>query len=217
MKHMPIPPTPMTSVAIDLFHLPPVRWEGTPYDTLAVCVDRHSGWIVAVPCLNKGLTGAKIAKSMLQYQWRPFGIPAKISSDQGSHFTGGWWRTMCANLGIRYAYSQPYHHRANGRVERAGQELMERLRKLFVQEKVNWVEALPQVLDRYHDTPGRGGLSPYEILFGRTRPLAGRSYQPPMICEDACVFFTRMWEIDRKVSLVLKEEHERKLNVLTKV
>ena len=116
---------------------------------------------------------------------------------------------MRSNLGIRYAYSQPYHHRANGRVERAGQDLMERLRKLFVQEKVNWVEALPQVLDRYHDTPGRGGLSPYEILFGRSRPLAGRTYQPPVICEDACNFFTRMWEIDRKISLVLKEEHEK--------
>ena len=71
--------------------IPPaqVRWEGISYETLAVCVDRYSGSIVGIPCLNKGFTGAKIAKAMLQYQLRPFGIPAKISSDQGSHFTGG--------------------------------------------------------------------------------------------------------------------------------
>ena len=38
---------------------------------LCVCVDRHSGWIMAVPCLNKGFTGAFVAQKMLKWQWRP--------------------------------------------------------------------------------------------------------------------------------------------------
>ena len=62
MRSTPIPPAPMVSVAIDLFKLPTVFSEGKKYDTLAVCVDRHSGWIVSVPCLNSGKTGAKLAK-----------------------------------------------------------------------------------------------------------------------------------------------------------
>ncbi len=41
------------------------------YDMMAVCLDRHSGCIVAVPVQNKGLTGAKVAKALLKYQWRP--------------------------------------------------------------------------------------------------------------------------------------------------
>ena len=102
---------------------------------MAVCVDRHSGWIVGVPCLKIGLTGAKLAKEMLKTQWQIFGIPSKISSDQGSHFTIAWWNTLCANLGIRQAFLQAYHHRANGRVEVAGQQVMKRLRKLQVAEK----------------------------------------------------------------------------------
>ena len=44
-----------------------------------------------------------------------------------------------------------------------GQQFMERLRKLQIDEK-NWVEALPQVLDRHHDTPGESGLSSYEFI-----------------------------------------------------
>ena len=114
-----------------------------------------------------------------------------------------------AQLGIRHAYAQSYHHKSNGRVERAGQELIERLRKLAVEERVNWVEALPRVLDRYHDIPGVSGLSPYEILFGRPRPLANRPYSPPVDCEDAKSFFKRMWAQDQKVAKILNDLHDR--------
>ena len=179
------------------------------FDCVALCVDRHSGWVVAIPILYKGHSGPQIAKLMLQHQWRPFGIPSIISSDQASIFTGGWWKTMCAKLGIRHAYAQSYNHRSNGRVERAGQELIERMRKLAVEEKVNWVAALPRVLDRYHDTPNVSGLSPYEILFGRPRPIAHRPYSPPVDCEDANKFFQRIYEQDLKIAKVLNGLHDK--------
>ena len=115
-----IPPEPMSSVAIDLFKMPHVLYEGGEYNMMAVCVDRHSGWLVAIPVLEKGLTGAKLAKMMVKDYWRPFGIPSVISSDQGSHFISTWWTTLCSLLGIRQAFSQAYHHQANGRAERAG-------------------------------------------------------------------------------------------------
>jgi hypothetical protein len=204
----PIPPAPMISVALDIFKMPLVMYEGENYNTMAVCVDRHSGWIVATPFFEKGLTGAKLAKAMIKNQWRPFGVPSIISSDQGSHFVNTWWQTMCSLMGIRQAFSQAYHHQANGRVERAGQQVMEILRKLFVGEKINWVEALPQTLDRIHDVKGESGLSPYEILFGRERPLGGVPYEPPKECEDAQQFFKRMKEIDEKVAMVLNHTHE---------
>jgi len=208
IESTPIPPAPMVSVAIDLFKLPLVQHEGNFFDTIAVCVDRHSGWLVAIPCLAKGLTGAKLAKEMVKHQWRPFGIPSIISSDQGSHFVSAWWKNLCDLLGIRIAYAQAYHHQANGRAERAGQQVMEVLQKLQVSERINWVEALPQVIDRIHDVKGENGYSPYEILFGRPRPLAGIPYESPKECEDAQNFFHRMKEIDHKVAEILNHKHE---------
>ena len=208
IESTPVPPAPMLSVSVDLFKMPQVLWEGESYNTIAVCVDRHSGWVVAVPAMDKGLTGAKLAKLMVRNKWRPFGIPSIISSDQGSHFTSTWWSTLCSLLGIRQAFSQAYHHQANGRVERAGQQLLEILRKLHAEQKINWVEALPQTTDRIHDVRGEGGLSPYEILFGRERPLAGIPYTPPRECEDALQFFNRMTEIDRKISETLNNLHK---------
>jgi hypothetical protein len=58
----PIPPQIMASVAIDLFRMPPTWVSKKLYDTMVVCVDRHSGWMVAVACRDKGLTGTKVAK-----------------------------------------------------------------------------------------------------------------------------------------------------------
>ena len=152
---------------------------------MVVCVGRHSGWIVAIPETYNGLTGMKVAKEMLKVQWRPFGIPTRITSDQGSHFVNNWWKTMCAMLGINHIYTQPYHHQANGRAERAGQKIMKILRKLHADGTINWVEALPRVIDKIHDTPGETGLSPYEILFGRERFMADVPYKPPKDSEDA--------------------------------
>ena len=147
-------------------------------------------WVI-VPCLNKGLSGRKIALAMLE-KWQIFGIPSIVTTDRGSHFTGTWWQTMCAELGIRHAYSHAYHHQSNGRVEVAGQQIKEILRKICIEEELTWVEALPQAIMRQNDAKGQAGLSPYEILFGRPRPLASMPYVPPHICEDAKAFFARM-------------------------
>ena len=117
-------PAVMVSVSMDLFKLPPVVWEGVTYDTLIVCVDRHSGWVVAIPEVGKGLTGEKVARAMVRHQWRPFGVPSVVTSDQGSQFIGSWWQNMCALLGIRHAMSHAYHHRANGRAERGASSFL---------------------------------------------------------------------------------------------
>ena len=42
--------------------------------------------------------------------------------------------------------------------------------------------------------PGVSGLSPYEIVYGRRRPLAGLPNEVPRVCEDAVEFFKKMEE-----------------------
>ena len=104
---------------------------GKSFDSVAVCVDRHSGCIVAFPCFNKGLTGAFVAQKMLKWQWRPFGVPSVIKSDQESLFVGFRFENLCAGMGIWQLFSQAYPHQANGRAERAGQSLMEIVLQIY--------------------------------------------------------------------------------------
>ena len=105
-------------------------------------------------------------------------MPSVIKSDQASLFVGSWFKHRCAGMDIWQAFSQAYHHQANGRVESAGQSLMEILCKIYEEKNINWVEALPQSLDRYHDVPNLSGLSPYQIVFGRHRSLGNVPYTP---------------------------------------
>jgi len=64
----------------------------------------------------------------------------------------------------------------------------------------SWVEALPRALQKIHDLQGESGLSPYQILFGRDRHLAGLPLPPPTKAEDAEAFFQRIREQDNKVA-----------------
>ena len=114
---------------------------------------------------------------------------------------------MCSRLGIRHAYSQAYHPRANGRAERAGQSIIELLKKMHTDNNINWVEALPRILFQYHDVVNETGHSPYKIMFGRDRMGLGIPYPPEKSCEDAENFFDRIAILDEQISAHMSTLH----------
>ena len=65
------------------------------------------------------------------------------------------------------------------------------------------MDVLPQILDRIHDTPGGQGLVPIKSFLDGT----GVPYQPPVVCEDAQVFFERQKVVDRAVAKLLNDKH----------
>ena len=111
----------MSSVCLDVFKMPEVTWEGKVYNGYLMCVDRHTGWMVAKPAnVGKGFTARVAANLLLDSSWGELGVPSVITTDKGTEFTSQWWRTMCSRLGIRQLFSQAHHHQANGRAEVAG-------------------------------------------------------------------------------------------------
>ena len=86
----------MSSVCLDVFSMPRVQWQGLEYDCYLLCVDRHSGWMIARPTQKDGLTGEKAAHMLLDGGWGEMGIPSQITSDRGPQFVSQWWATQCA-------------------------------------------------------------------------------------------------------------------------
>ena len=74
---------------------------------------------------------------------------------------------------------------------------------------LDWTETLPRVIRMHHDMEGPSGLTPYQIVFGRERSLAGLPFTPTRECEDAESFFKRMEEQDQLVAEHLNEVHKQ--------
>ena len=116
---------PMRSVAMDVFAMPEVTVEGETYDCVILAVDRHSGYIVAVPGKKSkkkdkkdkhgvGLQAKTVANAMIRHWLTIFDVPAVICSDRGSQFVGTWFKTTCKHMGTRHAKTVAYHSRSNG-------------------------------------------------------------------------------------------------------
>ena len=102
-----IPEAPMRSVAMDVLAMPEVTVKGETYDCVILAVDRHSGYIVAVPGKKSkkkdrkdkhgvGLQAKTVANAMIRHWLTTFDVPAAICSDRGSQFVGMWFKT-CAS------------------------------------------------------------------------------------------------------------------------
>ena len=148
-----IPEAPMRSVAMDVFAMPEVTVEEETYDCVILAVDRHSGYIVAVPGKKSkkkdkkdkhgvGLQAKTVANAMIRHWLTIFDVPAVVCSDRGSQFVRTWFRTMCKHMGIRHAKTVAYHSRSNGRAEVAGRQMIERFRQLHI--VIGWPGQLGQ-------------------------------------------------------------------------
>ena len=74
---------------------------------------------------------------------------------------------------------------------------------------LTWVEILPRAAQKINDSPGESGLSPYQILTGRSRNLAGVPIPVEREAQDALNFVRRQKEIDEKVAGIMNDLHEK--------
>ena len=91
----------MANVAVDVFYMNPIKFEGKLFDCMVVIVDRHSGWVIAFPESRVGLTAKRVARQTLFHHWDLFGIPRIVVSDKGPQFAAAFWKTLCSNMGVQ--------------------------------------------------------------------------------------------------------------------
>ena len=213
----------MRSIAMDVFAMPAVRVGGEKYDCILSTVDRHSGYIVAVPGKKSkkkgkkdkhgvGLQAKTVAQAMIQHWLTIFDVPAVICSDWGRQVVGSWFKSMCKHMGIRHAKTVADHSRSNGCAEDAGREMYGKFRQLHIEElRRNWFHSLWRVLHAYHDLPVPTRLSPHRISFlrdrvSRTLPWMNHGKGAP----DADAMMSEADATAAKVCKSLHDEHERR-------
>lgn len=152
---------------VDFTEIKPGKY-GNKY--LLVFIDTFSGWVEAFP--TKSETAQVVTKKILEEILPRFGIPKVIGSDNGPAFVAQVSQELAIQLGTNWKLHCAYRPQSSGQVERMNRTLKETLTKLAIETGgKDWVTLLPFALLRVRNTPGRFGLTPYEILHGGPPPL----------------------------------------------
>uniref|UniRef100_A0A7N8WJ00 ribonuclease H n=1 Tax=Mastacembelus armatus TaxID=205130 RepID=A0A7N8WJ00_9TELE len=162
MSAHPKPEGPFEHLMMDFIELTPCNG----YKYCLVILDMFSKWIECFPCRNA--TAVSVAKALLKEIIPRWGLPSKLSSDNGSHFVNNVIQSLSVSLQINLKTHCAYHPSSGGAVERANQTLKTKLTKLMAETQLSWVKVLPLALMFMRGRPHKTtGLSPYEILTGR--------------------------------------------------
>ena len=92
---IPVPLHKFSHVHVDLVGPWPRSAEGHTH--LLTVVDRTTRWAEAIPL--QSTTAQVVADSFVANWVACFGMPATITTDQGTQFTGSTWQCMCKALG----------------------------------------------------------------------------------------------------------------------
>ena len=117
--------------------------------------------------LTKDQTAKTVAKSLWTNFFMVYGFPKRILSDQGRDFESSLIKELCQVAGIQKCRTTPYHPAGNP-VERWNRTLIQMLRSLEEDKKVDWRKSLPAVVHAYNCCiHSSTGYSPYFLFFGR--------------------------------------------------
>jgi transposase InsO family protein len=128
-------------------------------------IDRCTKYAVAwaVPSCNQAHTLACMRKL-----FTTFGIPRKIYSDNGTHFSGSDFTNFMTAMGVPQQFSAAYHPQANGIAERAVQTFSSQIAIFAQKNEETWDEALACLTYAYNTTINASTQeTPYYLLFGR--------------------------------------------------
>ena len=165
---LPVPEAPWDHITVDFItQLPPSKFRGVVYDTVAVFVDKFTKMAHYVPT-----TGDLDAKGFIEIFdreiFRLHGVPKSIVSDRASIFTSKYWNSYLKGLGGTHKYSTAYHPQTDGQTERQNQILEQYLRIYCSWEQDDWAKWCNFAEFAYNDSiHSSTGLTPFVAYTGR--------------------------------------------------
>lgn len=153
-------------------------------------VDRFSRWPEAEPIND--ISAETIARAFYRSWISRFGVPARLTTDQGRQFESELFRHLTRILGTQRSRTTAYHPQANGCVERWHRTLKTALKAHLI-ESGSWTDLLPTVLLGLRaalrdDT----NTSAAELTIGQPLRLPGEMLEPHERPEDVGTFLRQL-------------------------
>ena len=136
----PLATEPFERVNVDLVMLPTAS-NGDKY--VLTIVDELTRFVQLVPLASKDVH--TVADALLLNFSTLFGPPVTLISDNGSEFTGEYFREVCSLMGTKIRYTTPYCPASNGLVERSNRVIKDCLSALCEDAPDTWNTRLEYV------------------------------------------------------------------------
>ncbi|KAJ8651413.1 hypothetical protein O0I10_013045 [Lichtheimia ornata] len=165
---------PLSELMIDFLSVGVLSEQGNT--SAIVGVDMFSRWPEAKATPNQT---AKAAVGFL-YEWIcRYGLPRRIISDNGPHFTAGVTTAMLSKYGLRIEFGPPHHSHRQGKVERMIKSIKAILKRLCTAYVGAWDVWLLAALFVIRTSKTQAyDASPFFIMHGR-HPRTHEDYDLP--------------------------------------
>jgi ribonuclease HI len=131
-----------------------------------VAVEYFTKWIEARAVST--ITSKTAQKFFWQNIVCQFGVPSKLTFDNGKQFDSQDFRDFYFSIGTKLAFASVYHPQSNGVVERANDKIFTAIKKRLLDDrKGKWADQLPEVVWSLNTTECRvTGFTPFHLLYG---------------------------------------------------
>uniref|UniRef100_A0A0K2UQS4 Integrase catalytic domain-containing protein n=1 Tax=Lepeophtheirus salmonis TaxID=72036 RepID=A0A0K2UQS4_LEPSM len=164
-------------------------------------MDRFTRWPEVIPIPD--ITSKTIADNFLSGWISRFGVPETIVSDRDTQFTSSLWMGVCRTLGIASKNTASYHPESNGLIKRFHRSFKTGLVARMLEEKEDWINALPVVLWVLRNSvPTDSGSkhSPFQLLTGHSGSMAFNFF-------NASTFTSRNLDVESLFKTMEKIRH----------
>ena len=119
--------------------------ESEQMNAICTIIDKLSKERHYAPChaADEGTSAEATAQILIQWVFRPHGLPTSITSDRGPQFVATVWKSFCKRLGIKCKLSTAFHPETDGQTEQANQDIEKQLWIYCNYMQDDWVRLLP--------------------------------------------------------------------------
>lgn len=161
---LPIAEEIFDTVGIDLMTDLPKTDSG--YNTLLVCTDNLSKYVVTVPL--KDMLAETIIHAFFNNVVAKHGCPRVVISDRGQNIAGERSRDFFRLMGIKKHQTTAYHPQSNGQTERFNRTFAASMTSYVARQPNDWSDYTQAITFSYNTTEHSvTRVSPFEFVFGR--------------------------------------------------
>lgn len=199
-ESFPIPETRFEHVNIDI--VGPLS-SSNGYRYILTCIDRYSRWPEAYPMVEQ--TAEAVATAFVTNWISRYGVPIRITTDQGRQFESHLFQQLNQLLGTKRFRTTAYHPQANRMIERFHRTMKASLK---CKDNVHWASELPLILLGLRSTVKEDiNATPAEMLYGKTLRLPSDFFIESKPLNNETEFITQFRSAMKKVRPAAPTHH----------